>query len=177
MKENYKPFANAGDWPAAGGLLAAAVSFFALPWLGVTANIDPLGYKLFNGEVKSVSLLQLPWYWTAMLFVTWVAVAAFLLLPRSRGGVSLGVGGLYAAFAIVFFFGAWYKLHVVVGDIASILKGVPYIGGKLADMFEQATRNIVGLRVKSGYFLFIAAAVLLIAGGAVRLWTGRSAAP
>ena len=175
MLEAQKPFRNVGDYLASGGLVLALISFLALPWLGVNANVGALGFQLYNGEVKSFSFTQLPWYWIVIMFVAWAAVAVFLFMPRTRGGVALGVGCVYAAFTVAFFFGAWYKVHAIIGDITGALRRIPYIGARLAQLFEEATKSMLNLRVKAGYWVFAAAALLLIAGGVVRLASGRRA--
>jgi len=174
--QEAKPFSNIGDYLTAGGLVVAIISFLALPWLGVNANVGALGFQLYNGELKSISFTQLPWYWILIMFVVWAGVAVFLFLPKARGGVALGVGCAYAAFTVAFFFGAWYKVHAIVGDIAAALKQIPYVGTRLAALFEEATKNLISLKLKAGYWVFVVAALLLIAGGVVRLTTGRRAA-
>ncbi len=172
LKITEKPFSKPGDWVAGLGFVVAAVSCLAFPWLGISVDLG--GLQIFKGEVRSIRFTELPCYWLVLMAIIWVAAVVLLVIgPKWRGWVAVGAGGLYAAFSVVFFFGAWYKVHAIVGDIASLLKKVPFIGGRLAQLFEELTKSMISLHFKVGYFLFIAAALLLIAGGVWRLVSVR----
>ncbi len=76
----------------------------------------------------SVGLLDIPWFWVLVLFLILAAFLVCFFLVRTRGAVTLGAGVLFLVFAVVFFFGAWYKINAIIGDLMNLFTDIPFIG-------------------------------------------------
>ena len=168
--KRYQPvLRNPGDWVALAALVPFFVAVFALPWLSVTIRVRAFGIE---HKVVSLKLFNAPWYWVAVLFAVLAAFAACFFLVRTRGTVTLGAGACFLLFNVLFFVGAWYKINAIIGDITSIARGVPFVGKVLGALVSEISKRLLVVKLQSGYYVFIAAGLLLVAGGVLRLFTG-----
>lgn len=156
------PMTQPGDWFGASGVVLFAISIFALPW--ITIGAEAMGYKVYE---TNYGLFVSPWAWV-MVAVLVVAVAG-LWFVQTRGGVVLGAGIFCLIFSVVFYIGAWKKIHAIIGDVVSLAKSVPFIGDLLGDVILGLTKNMLTVHVAPGYWLLIPAGILLVVGGAIRM--------
>lgn len=173
LRAEHPPMTVAADWLAAGGLAAFAVSVFALPWLTVGLK-DVLGLKSALGIETprySYGLFVSPWAWVMVAVLA--LVAAGLWFVQSRGVVSL-VGGMFClVFNVVFFIGVWRKINAIIGDVVSLARSVPFIGEALGKAVSELAKSMLDVHVAPGFWLFVPAGLLLIAGGALRFHGSR----
>jgi hypothetical protein len=175
--ERYQPvFRNPGDWVALASIVPFVVSVFVLKWIAVSLRVPsyvPLVGGLESRRLrKTVGLLEIPWYWILLVLLVLAAFIVCFFLIRTRGWVTLGAGLFYLLFAVLFFFGAWYKINAIIGDIMDIFAKLPLIGPILKDALSQLTKDALVVRFQPGYYVFIAAGALLAAGGLLRLLLG-----
>lgn len=170
-----KPMESPGDWLVAGGVVLFAISVFALPWM--TLGIRTQAMELFGFDIPEKTiythgygLFVSPWAW-AMLAIL-VAVLGGMWFVQTQGGIALGAGIYCIAFNVIFFIGVWKKINGIIGDIVSLAKSVPIFGDLLGKILTELTKNLLDVHVAVGYYLFIPAGLLLIAGGVWRLVQG-----
>lgn len=148
--------ANRGDWFAALGTIVFAVSVFSLPWLGVGVKSADFGFI-----EKSYGLFASPWVW---VLVAWfVAIFAGFWFVQTKGVISLSAGIFCLLFNVAFYFGARYKVSMIVGDVVSLARAIPLVGGEVSGL------GMVSVKLAMGYFVMIGAGVLLVVGGLFRL--------
>ena len=152
------PMTQPGDWFGASGVVLFAISIFALPW--ITIGAEAMGYKVYE---TNYGLFVSPWAWV-MVAVLVVAVAG-LWFVQTRGGVVLGAGIFCLIFSVVFYIGAWKKIHAIIGDVVSLAKSVPFIGDLLGDVILGLTKNMLTVHVAPGYWLLIPAGIRWWWGG------------
>jgi hypothetical protein len=157
-----RPMSNAGDWLALMGMILFTISVFALPWIRLTVNV--FGQSVYS---ESFGLFVSPWAWGMVAVL--VIMAAGLWFVQTRGAVILGSGIYCLVFIIVFYIGAWQKVNAIIGDIVALIRSVPFLGGLLGGVFTEVSKRALRVDVSAGYYLFIPAGILLVAGGAVRL--------
>lgn len=156
------PFRSPGDWLAVAGLLLFSISVFALNWLTVSAK--PFGAEIYS---QGYGLFVSPWAWSMVAVL--VVILAGLWFVQTKGLVVLG-GGLYCiAFSILFYIGTWWRIRAIIGDVVTLARSVPFIGGVLGDIAADFMKNQLSVKVDLGYWLFIPAGLLLIAGALYRL--------
>jgi hypothetical protein len=102
-----------------------------------------------------------------------VIMVAGLWFVQTRGAIILGAGIYCLVFNIIFYIGAWQKVNAIIGDIVALFRGVPYLGGLLGKVVTEVSKRILHVNVAAGYYLFIPAGILLVAGGVVRLLASR----
>jgi hypothetical protein len=163
-----RPMSNAGDWLAALGMALFVVSVFALPWMRITVNV--FGRSVYS---ENYGLFVSPWAWGMVAVL--VVIAAGLWFVQTRGTVILGAGIYCLVFNVIFYIGAWQKINAITGDIMGLVRSVPYFGGILGKAVAEITKRVLHVNVSAGYYLFIPAGILLIAGGTVRLLASRGA--
>lgn len=169
----YQPvFRNPGDWVALAALAPFLLSVLALPWLSVTIRVRAFGTTLVDQKVISLKLFDVPWYWTALLFALLGVFIACFFMVRTRGAVTTGVGACFLLFNVLFFVGAWYKINAIIGDISGTVGGLPLVGRYLGALVSEISKRVLVVRLESGYYVFIAAGLLLAAGGVLRLVKG-----
>lgn len=173
----YQPvFRTPGDWVAMVAVIPFLVSAFALEWVVVRVRIPsyvPLIGGIESRSLKtSVGLLDIPWFWVLVLFLILAAFLVCFFLVRTRGAVTLGAGVLFLLFAVVFFFGAWYKINAIVGDLMNLFTDIPFIGPLLKESLTRFTKDALVVSFQPGYYLFIASGAMLAIGGALRLFFG-----
>jgi len=134
--------------------------------------VRALGTTLVDHKAVTLKLLDVPWYWTALLCVLAGAFLACFFVVRTRGAVTIAVGALFLLFNVVFFLGAWYKINAIIGDITGTVSGLPLVGRYLGALVSEISKRVLVVRVESGYYVFMAAGILLLAGGLLRLLTG-----
>jgi hypothetical protein len=161
-----RPMSNAGDWLAALGAVLFIIAVFALPWMRL--RVDIFGSSVYS---ENFGLFVSPWAW-GMVGVLVIMVTG-LWFVQTRGAVILGAGIYCLVFNIIFYVGAWHKVNAIIGDIVALVRGVPYVGGLLGEVVTEVSKRILHVNVSTGYYLFIPAGVLLVAGGAVRLLASR----
>jgi len=83
--------------------------------------------------------------------------------------VILGAGFYCVIFSIIFYVGAWQKVNAIIGDIVGLARSVPLIGRLLGTVITEITKRTLHVGLSSGYYLSIAAGIILIVGGAIRL--------
>ena len=163
-----RPMSNAGDWLAALGIVLFVVAVFALPWMRLTVNV--FGSRVFS---ESFGLFASPWAWGMVAVL--VVMTAGLWFVQTRGAVILGAGIYCLVFNIIFYIGAWQKVTAIIGDIVGLVRSVPYFGGLFGKVITEVSKRVLHVNVSAGYYLFIPAGILLIAGGTVRLLASRGA--
>jgi hypothetical protein len=156
------PMRNAGDWIAALGVALFVVAVFALPWIKL--SVSAFGSSLHSQEF---GLFVSPWAWGMVALL--VIMAAGLWFTQARGAVILGAGVCCVIFSIIFYVGAWQKVNAIIGDIVGLARSVPLIGQLLGTVITEITKRILHVGLSSGYYLSIAAGIILIVGGAIRL--------
>ena len=156
------PMRNAGDWIAALGVALFVVAVFALPWIKL--SVSALGSSLYSQEF---GLFVSPWAWGMVALL--VIMAAGLWFTQARGAVILGAGFYCVIFSIIFYVGAWQKVNAIIGDIVGLARSVPLIGRLLGTVITEITKRTLHVGLSSGYYLSIAAGIILIVGGAIRL--------
>lgn len=164
-----RPMCITADWVASAGIVLYAVSAFALPWMTVGLK-DVLGLEKTLGiksPRESFGLFASPWVWLTV--VVMAAVLAGLWFVQTRGWVAIGAGAFCLLFNVVFFIGAWMKINGIIGDVISLARSVPFIGDMLGELIRELTKGMLDVRVSIGFWLFIPAGLLLIAGGLLRL--------
>ena len=171
--DQARPMRNPGDWIAAAGLVLFIVSVFALPWINIRAELKGIG-DLFNVEPPQVSkgLFASPWAW--VMVVVLVAILAGFWFVQTRGVILLGSGIFCLIFNVVFYIGAWKKINAIIGNIVSIARSVPVFGEALGELVGDLMKEVLIVRVGAGFYLMIAAGILLIAGGVVRMVSRRA---
>jgi hypothetical protein len=169
-------FRNPGDWVALAALVPFVLSVFVLEWISIRVRIPD--YVPIVGGIESrrlrttVGLLDIPWYWIVLIFMVLAATVFCFFLVRTRGGVTLGAGFFYLLFAVLFFFGAWYKINAIIGDIVKLFVKIPLIGQLVEEALTRLTKDALVVTFQPGFYIFIAAGLLLLAGGVLRLLTG-----
>jgi hypothetical protein len=163
---------NPGDWVALAALVPLFVGAFALPWISVNVKVRAFGTTLVDRRVVTLKLFQAPWYWMAILFAVLAAAVACFFLVRTRGAVTLGAGVYFLLFTLLFFFGAWYKINAIIGDITGTVRELPFVGQYLGALVSEISKRVLVVRLQSGYYVFITAGLLFVVGGALRLFTG-----
>ena len=161
-----RPMSNAGDWLAAVGIVLFIIAVFALPWMRL--RLDVFGSGVYS---ENFGLFTSPWAW-GMVAVLVIMVAG-LWFVQTRGAIILGAGIYCLVFNIIFYIGAWQKVNAIIGDIVALFRGVPYLGGLLGKVVTEVSKRILHVNVSAGYYLFIPAGILLVAGGVVRLLASR----
>ena len=84
-------------------------------------------------------------------------------------GVVLGAGVFCLVFNVVFYIGAWKKINGIIGDVVSLARSIPFIGEMLGEAICELTKSMLYVHVSLGFWLFVPAGLLLIAGGVLRL--------
>lgn len=163
-----RPMSNGGDWLAALGIALFIIAVFALPWMRITVNV--FGRSVYS---ENYGLFVSPWAWGMVAVL--VIMTAGLWFVQTRGAVILGAGIYCLVFNIIFYIGAWQKINAIIGDTVGLVRSVPYFGGLLGKVVTEITKRVLHVNVSAGYYLFIPAGILLIAGGAVRLLASRGA--
>lgn len=163
------PMRLVGDWLSAGGVVFFCVSVFALPWITVgIKDVFGIGQALGMGAPeKSYGLFVSPWAW-AMVGVL-VLILAGMWFVQTHGAVVLAAGVFCLAFNVVFYIGAWKKINSIIGDVVNLARSIPFIGEFLGQAISALVKNMLSVQVAVGFWLFVPAGVLLIAGGALRL--------
>jgi len=156
------PMRDAGDWIAALGVALFVVAVFALPWIKL--SVSAFGSSLYSQEF---GLFVSPWAWGMVALL--VIMAAGLWFTQARGAVILGAGFYCVIFSIIFYVGAWQKVNAIIGDIVGLARSVPLIGRLLGTVITEITKRTLHVGLSSGYYLSIAAGIILIVGGAIRL--------
>lgn len=167
-------FKNPGDWVAIAALVPFFVSVFGLKWISVGVRVNVFGRELVDEKLTSLGMLEVPWYWVALLLIVLAAFIGCFFFVKARGGVTLGAGLYFLIFNVLFFVGAWYKINAIIGDITATARSVPFVGELLGNLVKQISKNVLVVRLGPGYWVFIAAGVLLVVGGSLRLAAGHS---
>ncbi len=165
-------FRNAGDWIVIISLALFLISVFALSWISIGLNFRAFGRSLVRRNLRTLGILDIPLYWFVVLLVVAAAAAVGLFFPSLKGALSVGAGVYFIIFAVIFYFGAWYKINAVIGDVISTVRELPFVGEYLGVLVSEITKRALVVRFNSGYFLFIIAAVAMFSGGIVRLLSG-----
>ena len=171
------PMRLVADWLSAGGILLFIISVFALPWITVgIKDVLGIGQALGMGAPeKSYGLFVSPWAWVMVAVL--VVMLAGLWFVQTRGGILLGAGVFCLVFNVVFFIGAWQKINGIVGDVVNLARSIPFIGEFLGNAISELVKGMLSVHVAPGFWLFVPAGVLLVLGGALRLFndSGRRA--
>lgn len=166
LRCGFKPLMRTpGDWIATAGILLYMISVFFLPWITIGAEV--LGIEAHK---ESYGLFVSPWAW--LLVVVFVVLLGGLWFVQTRGAILLGGGIFCLVFNLIFFIGAWKKINAIIGDIVRIAKAVPFIGELLGELVSEAAKRVLIVDVAAGFYVFMAAGVLLVLGGALRLASG-----
>jgi len=168
-------FGNPGDWIVVISLILFLISVFALSWISIGLNFNVFGRSLIRRNLKTLGILDIPWYWLVILLVVAAAALAGLFFPTLKGALSIVAGVYFIIFSIIFYFGAWYKINAVIGDVVSLVRELPFVGSYLGALVGEITKKVLVVRFLSGYFLFIVASVAMLAGGIVRLFSSGGA--
>jgi hypothetical protein len=163
------PMSQVGDYFTVAGIVAYAVSIFALDWMKVGLK-DVFGLRNtfgIKGPEMKYGLFVSPWAWV-MVAVLVLIVCGFWFV-QTRGGITLGAGIFCLVFDVVFFIGAWHKINAIIGDVVKLARSVPFIGDSLGEVVNVLVEDYLSVRVSTGYWLLIPAGALLIVGGALRL--------
>lgn len=170
IKGRYAPpMTHVGDYLAATGSVLFIVSVFFLKWITVGAkDVFDLGER-FGWKIpeQQYGLFVSPWAWV-MVGVLVVLVLGIYFV-QTRGGVTLAVGIFCLIFNVVFYIGAWQKINAIIGDIVQLVRAVPIVGNLLGEAVNTLAKSLLSVHVSVGYWLFIPAGALLVAGGALRL--------
>lgn len=168
--EQASPMKDPGDWIAAAGLIVLVIAVFALPWLRIIVKIP---YLEPTGEY---GLFVSPWAW-GLVFVMLVVLAGIWFV-QTRGWLTIGAGAFCLIFNVIFFFGVWYKINAVIGDLLSLARHIPVIGYYFGPMIENLLRELgvdefikqgLDVSMRSGYWVFMVGGILVLTGGIVRL--------
>lgn len=175
LGSDHPPMTLAGDWLSAAGALLFAVSLFALPWLTVgLRDVFGIGTALgVRPPQNSYGLFVSPWAWLLVLVLA--LVLGGLWFVQSRGVVSLLAGVFCLGFNVVFFIGVWQKINAIIGDVVSLARSIPFIGELLGRAVTELAKGMLDVNVAPGFWLFVPAGLLLVAGGALRLAASRRA--
>lgn len=163
------PMTHVGDYFAVAGLVLFCVSVFGLKWITVGVK-DVLGIRQslgLEGPTVSFGLFESPWAWGMVAVLVLVVVGLWFV--QTRGGITLGAGIYCLCFNVLFYVGAWQKINAIIGDIERLARAVPFIGEVLSQAVSQMAKEFLLVRVSLGYWLFIPAGLLLVAGGSLRL--------
>lgn len=164
-----------GDWLAAVGIVLYVISVFALPWLTVgLKDVFGLGNALgIRPPQYSYGLFVSPWAW--LLVVVLVIVLGGMWFVQTHGAVSLVAGIFCLAFDVVFFIGVWQKINAIIGDVVSLARSIPFVGDMLGRAVTELAKSMLNVHVAPGFWLFVPAGLLLIAGGSLRLSASQRA--
>ena len=170
LRSKYPPpMTHIGDYFAVAGLVIFCISVFGLKWITVgVKDVLGIGKALgVKGPETSYGLFVSPWAW-GMVAVLVITIGG-LWFVQTRGGITLGAGVYCLLFNVVFFIGVWHKINAIIGDIVQLAKSVPVIGQMLGEAVSRLAKTLLSVHVAAGYWLFIPAGLLLVAGGALRL--------
>ncbi len=161
-----------GDWLSVAGVVLYCVSVFALPWITVgIKDVFGIGQALGMGvPEKSYGLFVSPWAWAMVGVLALILTGIWFV--QTRGAIVLASGVFCLAFNVLFFIGAWKKINAIIGDVVNLARSIPFIGEFLGQAISELVKNMLTVHVAPGFWLFIPAGVLLIAGGALRLAFG-----
>jgi hypothetical protein len=161
-----------GDWLSAAGVVLYCVSVFALPWITVgIKDVFGIGQALGVGTPeKSYGLFVSPWAWA--LVGVLVLILGGMWFVQTHGAIVLASGVFCLAFNVVFYVGAWKKINGIIGDIVNLARSIPFIGEFLGQAISNVVKSMLSVHVAAGFWLFVPAGLLLIAGGALRLARG-----
>lgn len=164
-----RPMTQPGDYVVLAGIVLYAVSVFGLKWMTVgIRDVTGIGETLgIKGPRMSFGLFKSPWAWALVVLLA-LAVAG-LWFVQARGWISVGAGVFCLVFNVIFFIGAWHKINAIIGDVVSFARGIPFIGQALGDVVGKLAKQYLSVHVSIGYWLFIPAGILLIAGGLMRM--------
>jgi hypothetical protein len=167
---NPAPMRLVGDWICVAGIALFCVSAFALPWLTVGVK-DVLGIGKALGvraPSESYKLSVSPWALWLMAALL-VVIVLGLWFVQTKGGIVIGAGVACLIFNVVFFIGVWKKVNGIIGDVVGLARSIPFIGDVLGAALSQIAKSMLSVHVATGYWLFVPAGLLLIAGGSLRL--------
>lgn len=153
---------NSGDWLASAGAVLFIVAVFGLSWIRI--RISAFGSEIAQADY---GLFVSPWAWG--MVVVLVAIVAGLWFVQTRGVILIGAGIYCLLFNVIFFIGAWHKINAIIGDIVGLARSVPFVGSLLGQIVTEITKRVLDVNLLIGFYLFIPAGVLLLAGGCVRL--------
>jgi hypothetical protein len=105
------------------------------------------------------------WLMAALL----VVIVLGLWFVQTKGGIVIGAGVACLIFNVVFFIGVWKKVNGIIGDVVGLARSIPFIGDVLGAALSQIAKSMLSVHVATGYWLFVPAGLLLIAGGSLRL--------
>lgn len=164
-----RPMTLVGDYVALAGIVLYAVCIFGLPWMTVgIKDVTGIGRTLgLEGPSMSFGLFNSPWAW-ALVALLALAVAG-LWFTQARGWISIGTGAFCLVFVVMFFIGAWQKINAIIGDVVSFARSIPFIGEMLGQLVGDLAKQYLSVRVSIGYWLFVPAGLMLLAGGVMRL--------
>ena len=163
------PLTHVGDYLAVVGLALFVVSVFFLNWITVGFK-DVLGLGRVLGMQaprKSYGLFVSPWAWVMVGVL--VAAVLGIYFVQTRGGLTMGLGIFCLLFNVVFYIGAWQKINAIIGNVVELAKEVPVVGAMLGEAVQNLAKTLLTVQVSAGYWLFLPAGLLLVAGGALRL--------
>lgn len=171
-------FRSAGDYLLAAAVVMSALSLFWLDWMKAGISTGALGIDLGTTWIRTLRLTDTPWYWFVLLVLILLPAIASLFLPRLQGLPPVVSGVLFVMFGVLFLFGVWYRINGIIGDLAALIRAVPYVGNLLGDAFTGLTRRMVQVELQPGYYLFLCSGLLMVAGGLARfLARGSGGAP
>lgn len=171
------PMTQIGDYFAAAGVVLFIISVFFLKWITVGfKDVLGLGDALgMQAPQKQYGLFVSPWAWVMVGVL--VALVLGIYFVQTRGGITLGLGIFCLLFNVVFYIGAWQKINAIIGNVVDLMKAIPFVGEMLGEAVSALAKTLLNVNVSVGYWLFIPAGVLLVAGGVMRLASKPRALP
>lgn len=159
------------DYLSLAGLVVFAISLFATYWINVTISVPNLLTDKQVTASQGYGLFESGWGWVAL--AVFIAVVAGLWFVQFRGLLSLGAGIYCLSFTVLFSIGVWWRINAIIGDYESFARTIPLVGNLIADLLVFLAKEYLDVSVSTGFWLFIPAGVLLVAGGLFRYLDSR----